>query len=441
MAATVVVGAQWGDEGKGKIVDFLAGGYDCVARYNGGNNAGHTVKLGAEEYKLHLVPSGILYPHVLNVVGNGVVVDPKALYGEISELRKRGVDVRQQKASEPGGLVISGKANLIFPWHTFLDGAQERGRGSGKIGTTNRGIGPAYAEKACRTEALRAGDALKPDFTDKVWKTFESKNEMIRCLYGSEISKTEVADYIGSSIKLSDFVGNTSELLNDFIKNRKNVLLEGAQGTLLDVDHGTFPYVTSSNATAGGACTGAGIGPTRIGDVMGVSKAYTTRVGEGAMPTELNDEIGARIRQVGNERGTTTGRDRRVGWLDTVILRYSNMVNFFEGLALTKIDVLGDLHEVKVCYAYEIDGTETNKFPDDDSALRRARPVYETFDGFEFSRDDWLTAKSEGRLPKSAESFVQFIEDETDVPVKIVSFGPDRNDTVDLRYPRPEKNL
>ena len=414
MTVTVVVGTQWGDEGKGKIVDMLAEDADIIARYGGGNNAGHTVVVGSETFKLHHIPSGVLYPDKLLVMGNGMVITPEVLVGEIEGLKEREIEI------DPHRLRISNHAHVIMPYHQAIDG------GGGKIGTTGRGIGPCYQDKAERTEAIRMGDFVKPGFRNRLWEVVEAKfpvlsfmgvvpeglsQEAYAALLYEQLSP--FAEFLGPYVD-----GHIPEFLDKPIKEDKKVLLEGAQGTLLDIDQGTYPYVTSSNPTAGGACTGLGIGPTRIDEVTGVAKAYTTRVGNGPFPTELTDELGEKIRIVGGEYGTTTGRPRRVGWLDIPILKYAAIINGLTQLALTKADVLNGINPVKVCVGYEVDGRRTDAFPIDD--LDRAKPIYEEIQG-------WRDAS---RIEGNFRRYIERIEGLTGVPVTIVSYGPDRRDTI-----------
>lgn len=371
----VVLGAQWGDEGKGKIVDLMSEDADIVVRYQGGANAGHTVSFDGKTYVLHLLPSGIFHENVVCVIGNGVVLDPLALIEEINIIKNAGVNIN-------GRLLISHNAHLIMPYHKLLDKLYEQGEE--KIGTTGKGIGPAYVDKYARV-GIKVIDLLNKDtLCKKIKKNIESKNEILEKIYHTEKLDVEkiLNDYLDFAEKISEYIADTAVYLNEAIKKGKKILLEGAQGALLDVDHGTYPYVTSSNPTAGGASTGSGIPPTKINGVIGVIKAYTTRVGEGPFPTELKNEIGNYLRERGGEYGATTGRPRRCGWLDVVSLKYSIMINGIEKLALTKLDVLDELDEIKICTAYKIDGKITEKFPTDPDTLSKVEPVYETFKGW-----------------------------------------------------------
>ncbi|RLE76550.1 MAG: adenylosuccinate synthase [Thermoprotei archaeon] len=430
MPSIVVVGTQWGDEGKGKIVDFLAKKADVVVRYNGGCNAGHTVLVKDRKFKFHLVPSGVLQGKI-GVIGNGTVIDPKVLVEEIEALKHEGIDLK---------LYISCKAHVTMPYHRIFDRGKEIKRGREKIGTTGRGIGPTYADKMKRTEAIRVSDFISEKFEEKLSRILELKiPELLE--YGIikdegelESYKREIMEeYSVYAEKLRGFVTDTSLLLNKFLDEGKTVLFEGAQGTLLDVDHGTYPYVTSSNATAGGACTGAGVGPRRINRVIGVAKAYTTRVGSGPFPTELTDEIGDFLRERGHEYGTTTGRPRRCGWLDVVILKYAKRINSLDELALTKLDVLSGLEKLKICVAYEIDGKIVKEFPASISELEKCKPVYIELDGWEeIERSEWreIARKDFEALPKNAKTYVQKIRELVDLPITIISVGPDREETI-----------
>ncbi|MEW6036515.1 MAG: adenylosuccinate synthase [Candidatus Micrarchaeota archaeon] len=417
MAATLILGLQWGDEGKGKIVDMLAGDYDYIVRFNGGDNAGHTVMKGNEEFKLHLVPSGVFYPEKYKVIGNGVVVNLATLVKEMEEAEGRGYHMKN--------LVLSSAAHIILPWHIAMDGALES---SGKIGTTRKGIGPAYSDKASRTLALRACDLLLDEaaLRKKIGAIAAHKNRIFPAIGLPSIDASAISDDVmAKAKKVRPHIADTQFLLAK-APSRK-ILLEGAQGSLLDIDHGTFPYVTSSNTTSGAACTGTGIPPQGIGRVIGIVKAYTTRVGEGPFPTELKDETGERIRKVGHEFGTTTGRPRRCGWLDLVILRYTCMLNGATELALTKLDVLCGLSGLKVCTAYEIDGRKTNEFPITPERLACARPVYETLPGWE---EDISGCRKRADLPPNARKYVAFLENALSVKAKIVSVGPKRDQTI-----------
>ena len=417
MAVTALVGAQWGDEGKGKIIDILAEKSDMVVRAQGGNNAGHTVVANGITYKLRLIPSGILYKNTVCVIGNGVVVDPAVILSEMADLTSKGIDVSRLK--------IDARAHVIFPYHIALDELGEKARGAGDIGTTKRGIGHCYMDKAERI-GIRMCDLINPEvFKQKLERNVKFKNEIITKIYGGEPVSFEkiLSDYNGYAAKLAPHVCDTSVLVYDAVKSGKNVLMEGAQGALLDIDVGTYPYVTSSHPISGGFCVGAGVGPTLIKDCIGIAKAYTTRVGKGPFPTELDDEIGERIRNVGAEFGTVTGRPRRCGWLDAVILRFAVRVNGLTGIALNKLDTLTGLEKLKVCVAYTKNGKTLKDFPSDISELEGCEPVYEEFDGW---TEDISAAKSIKDLPKNAVAYLRAIEKFVDCKIKMVGVGPDR---------------
>ncbi|MEM1186232.1 MAG: adenylosuccinate synthase [Planctomycetota bacterium] len=438
--ASAVVGLQWGDEGKGKVVDMLAADHDAVVRFNGGANAGHSVVVGGERFALHLVPSGILHPGTRSVIGNGVVLDPERLNEELEGLAARGVDT--------SGLVVSDRAHVVLPYHKAEDGLREEllkvglsgprvGAGTGQeIGTTRRGIGPAYADKVTRATGVRVGDLLRPDeLRRKIVIACTMKNALFRGLASTagmawepfDAAKiTERALELGA--KLQDRIVDTTYLLHDLMGEGKRVLFEGANATLLDVDHGTYPFVTSSNASVLGIGPGSGVPGHRVGRVLGVMKAYSTRVGEGPMPTQLDDEIGVRIRDRGREFGTTTGRPRRCGWLDLVAVRYSAMVNGATELAVMLLDVLGGFDELKVCTSYNSGGVGTDRFPPDSAVLRDAEPVYESVGGFEAGAAE--TARTWDELPEGARAYVERIESFVGVPVRVVSVGPDREQTI-----------
>jgi adenylosuccinate synthase len=413
MPATVIVGAQWGDEGKGKIVDLLAQSSDVVCRYQGGPNAGHTIVRDGETFKLHHVPSGILYGDKICVVGAGCVVDPELLVREIDELESRGISTT--------GLRISGNAHLIMPWHVAIDSASERRLGKLQIGTTKRGIGPAYADKAARL-GIRVQDLLDPKILrQKVETALAEKNRVLGRVYGVDPLDGEslAADLEKCAKRLRPYLADTSLLVDRALKEDRRVLLEGAQGTLLDLDHGTYPFVTSSNPVAGAAATGIGVGPTRIDSVVGVAKAYVTRVGEGPFPTEIGGADQVRVRELGEEYGTTTGRERRCGWLDLVALRFAVRVNGMTSLALTKLDVLSSFAEIPVCVRYRLpEGTETDEFPAHQSDFHHARPVYETLSG-------WCEPIEDG-LPEAARRYVDFVEAALDLEVSMIGTGADR---------------
>jgi len=422
--AKVVVGAQWGDEGKGKIVDLLAQESDVVCRYQGGPNAGHTVIVGGETFKFRLLPSGIISGK-LSVLGNGCVVDPEVLLGEMDDLEARGISTAP--------LRVSGNAHLIMPWHVALDGASEKRLGKLQIGTTRRGIGPAYADKAARI-GIRVQDLLDPKILrQKIATALAEKNVWLTRIY--EMEPFELEDVAGRyeafAKRLRPFVADTSLLVDQALRDGKRVLLEGAQGTLLDLDHGTYPFVTSSNPVAGAACTGIGIGPTRIDEVLGVAKAYVTRVGEGPFPSEMDEEVGGRVRELGGEYGTVTGRSRRPGWLDLVALRYAVRLNGITALALTKIDVLSTFDELEVCVGYRLpDGTETRDFPAHQSDFHHCEPVFETVPGWGETLDECATVAD---LPAAARSYVELVERELGVDVELVGTGAGREQVLARR--------
>ncbi len=423
MSAVVVVGAQWGDEGKGKVIDFLAEQANMVVRHQGGNNAGHTVVVNDQEFKLHLVPSGILYPDTLCVIANGVVIDPKVLLGELDYLTKRGVGVSRLK--------ISSKAHLVMPYHATLDALNEDRRGDQKIGTTLRGIGPAYMDKAARV-GIRVGDLLHPqEFRDRLRRVLEEKNHLLSSAYGAEPFDFDemYQTFLEYGRELAPYVADTSIIINQAIDRGERVLFEGAQGTMLDIDHGTYPFVTSSHPSAGGAAIGAGVGPTKIDRVYGVAKAYTTRVGDGPFPTELLDEVGHDIRERGHEYGTTTGRPRRVGWLDAVVLRHAVRINGLSGLAVTRLDVLDGVQTLKIATAYEYQGERLEEFPDSAWAFRDAAPIYETLAGWDEAIG--MVRKFED-LPHNAQRYLRRIEEVVGVPVVLVSVGRERSHTIPL---------
>ncbi|MFD5389438.1 adenylosuccinate synthase [Streptomyces sp. NPDC127074] len=423
MPALVLLGAQWGDEGKGKATDLLGGSVDYVVRYQGGNNAGHTVVVGDQKYALHLLPSGILSPGCTPVIGNGVVVDPAVLLSELSGLDERGVDTSK--------LLISGNAHLITPYHTTLDKVSERFLGKRKIGTTGRGIGPAYADKINRV-GIRVQDLFDESILrQKVEAALDYKNQVLAKLYNRRaIAIDQVVDeLLGYADPLRGYVADTTLLLNNAIDQGQVVLFEGGQGTLLDVDHGTYPFVTSSNPTAGGACTGAGVGPTKINRVIGILKAYTTRVGAGPFPTELLDEDGEKLRTIGGERGVTTGRDRRCGWFDAVIARYATRVNGLTDFFLTKLDVLTGWERIPVCVAYEIDGKRVEELPYSQTDFHHAKPIYETLPGWS---EDITQAKTFDELPKNAQKYVQTLEEMSGAPISAIGVGPGRDETIQI---------
>ncbi|MGD9571291.1 MAG: adenylosuccinate synthase [Thermoleophilia bacterium] len=423
MPATVVIGAQWGDEGKGKVVDLLAERSDVVARYQGGNNAGHTIVAGDQVYKLHLVPSGILYPGTLCVIGNGTVVDPGALCAEIDGLEARGVSLDT--------LRLSGNAHLIMPYHVMLDGAAEMRLGRFSIGTTRRGIGPCYEDKAARV-GIRAQDLLDPKIlVRKLEVALEAKNEILEKLYGMPRldPQSVAADLLDHAERLRPFIADTALIIDEALRGGKRVLFEGAQGTMLDIDHGTYPFVTSSNPTAGAACTGTGIGPTRIDRVLGVTKAYVTRVGEGPFPTELDDDDGRRMMERGNEFGTTTGRQRRCGWLDLVALRYAVRLSGVTQLALTKLDVLSGFDRVRVCRAYrDRDGERLTDFPYHQTVFHGCSAEYEDMPGWD---EDLSECRELTDLPPRAREYVDAIAAAVEVPITLIGTGQGRHQVID----------
>ncbi|GGO56410.1 adenylosuccinate synthetase [Streptomyces daqingensis] len=423
MPALVLLGAQWGDEGKGKATDLLGGSVDYVVRYQGGNNAGHTVVVGDQKYALHLLPSGILSPGCTPVIGNGVVVDPSVLLSELSGLEERGVDTSK--------LLLSGNAHLITPYHTEVDKVTERFLGKRKIGTTGRGIGPAYADKINRV-GIRVQDLFDESIlTQKVEAALDFKNQVLAKLYNRRAIRTEqiVEELLGYADALRGYVADTTLILNDAVDEGKVVLFEGGQGTLLDVDHGTYPFVTSSNPTAGGACTGAGVGPTKISRVIGILKAYTTRVGAGPFPTELLDADGEALRTIGGERGVTTGRDRRCGWFDAVIARYATRVNGLTDFFLTKLDVLTGWERIPVCVGYEVDGRRIDELPYSQSDFHHAKPVYEYLPGWS---EDITKVKTFDDLPKNAQGYVKALEEMSGAPVSAIGVGPGRDETIQI---------
>jgi adenylosuccinate synthase len=424
MTAIVLLGAQWGDEGKGKATDLLGDRVDYVVRYQGGNNAGHTVVIGDQKYALHLLPSGILSPNVIPVIGNGVVIDPAVLLKEISDLNERGINTSKLK--------ISTNAHLITPYHRTIDKVSERFLGKSKIGTTGRGIGPAYADKINRI-GIRVQDLFDPSILkQKIEAALHDKNQILVKVFNRKgITVDEVIDeYLGYAQVIKPYVTDTSLLLDQALKVGKVVLLEGSQGTLLDVDHGTYPFVTSSNPTAGGASTGSGIGPTKITRVIGILKAYTTRVGSGPFPTELFDEDGEALRKIGGEVGVTTGRNRRCGWFDAPIARYAVRVNGVTDFFLTKLDVLTGWEKIPVCVAYEIDGVRVEELPASQSDFHHAKPIYEYLPGW---KENISKAKTVADLPKNAQEYVKFLEKISGAPMSAIGVGPGRDETIVVR--------
>lgn len=421
MSTVVVIGAQWGDEGKGKVTDFLAEKADMVVRYMGGNNAGHTVVVDDREFKMHLIPSGILYPDKMCIIGSGVVIDPAVLIKELESLEKQGIST--------ANLRISQRAHVIFPYHQKLDQVEEERKGNNKIGTTCRGIGPAYTDKSARV-GIRVIDLLDAEeFPALLEANMKSKNQILTEVYGGQsLDYGEVLkNFKGYAEALRKYVCDTSILVNDAVQQGHNILFEGAQGTLLDLDHGTYPYVTSSHPTAAAACLGAGIGPTRIGRVIGVAKAYTTRVGEGPFPTELNDDTGAFIRKQGGEYGTTTGRPRRCGWFDGVVGRYAVRINGLDYLAITKLDVLSGLEQIRICTGYNYRGEVINEFPASLKVLNECVPVYEDFPGWS---EDITRARKLEDLPVQARRYLDRISEISGAPIALIGVGSRRSQTI-----------
>ncbi len=425
MPNIIVVGSQWGDEGKGKIVDFLSENADVVARYQGGHNAGHTVVINDEKFILHLIPSGILNKGKICLIGNGVVVDPAALIEEINELRKRGVEVAKN-------LSLSKNAHLIMPYHLSLDKEREKLRGTKCIGTTGRGIGPAYADKIART-GIRVVDLMQPQvFKEKLKANLFDINFLLENLY--KVPRFDVEDvyneYMGYAEKLSEYIADTDIIINRMISENKNVLFEGAQGALLDIDHGTYPYVTSSNPIAGGACIGLGVGPTKISKVLGVVKAYTTRVGSGPFPTEIKDALGDKLREKGGEYGATTGRPRRCGWLDMVILRHSARINGLTGTAITKLDILDGIDVIKICTSYRYKGKIYEEFPKEINIFEECEPVYEEVGGWSASTKG---IREFNKLPEAAKAYIKKIENMLGVEAQLISTGQRRDELIQLK--------
>ncbi|MCL4547574.1 MAG: adenylosuccinate synthase [Bacteroidetes bacterium] len=422
MSVTVVVGSQWGDEGKGKIVDILSERYNIVVRYQGGANAGHTVKIGEKQFILHLIPSGILRENVLCVIGNGVVIDPAALLAEIKQLEDSGINIK-------GRLFISQNAHLIMPYHKLLDSISESG--TSKIGTTGRGIGPCYIDKYAR-KGIRIVDLLdKKVLEEKIRTNIEEKNNLLKKVYNlKELAVEEIIkEYVEFDDAIDQYITDVPLFLNSALEDGKSILLEGAQGALLDVDHGTYPYVTSSNPTSGGASTGSGIPPTKITSVYGIVKAYTTRVGLGPFPTELTNTDGEQLRSVGAEFGATTGRPRRCGWYDAFLVNYSRMINGIERVAITKLDVLSHFEKIKVCVGYEINGKKLKSYPTSVNQIMQAVPVYETLSGW---NADLSNLTDYDQLPTEAKDYLQFISEQSGFEISIISVGPSRSQTIEL---------
>ena len=420
MTSVVVVGTQWGDEGKGKITDFLSQDAEVIARYQGGDNAGHTIVIDGKKFKLQLIPSGIFYPEKISVIGNGVVVNPKSLVKELAYLHEEGVST--------DSLRISDRAHVILPYHIKLDQLQEAAKGDNKIGTTNKGIGPAYMDKAARV-GIRIADLLDRDvFAERLRINLEEKNRQFTKLYDAEaLSFDDIfEEYYEYGQQIKQYVTDTSVILNDALDNGKRVLFEGAQGVMLDIDQGTYPFVTSSNPVAGGVTIGSGVGPSKIDKVVGVCKAYTSRVGDGPFPTELFDEVGDRIREVGHEYGTVTGRPRRVGWFDSVVMRHSRRVSGITNLSLNSIDVLSGLDTVKICVAYDLDGERIDHYPASLEQLKRCKPIYEELPGWS---EDITGVRHLDELPENARNYVRRIGELVGVRISTFSVGPDRDQT------------
>lgn len=420
MSSVVVVGTQWGDEGKGKITDFLSKNAEVIARYQGGDNAGHTIVIEGTKYKLHLIPSGIFYPEKISVIGNGVVVNPKSLVKELAYLHDAGITT--------DNLRISDRAHVILPYHIKLDQLQEDTKGDNKIGTTIKGIGPAYMDKAARV-GIRIADLLdKEIFAERLKTNLEQKNREFTKMYEVDpIAFDDIfEEYYDYGQQIKKYVTDTSVILNDALDAGKRVLFEGAQGVMLDIDQGTYPYVTSSNPVAGGVTIGSGVGPSKISKVVGVCKAYTSRVGDGPFPTELNDEIGHQIREVGHEYGTTTGRPRRVGWFDSVVMRHSRRVSGLTNLSLNSIDVLTGLDEVKICVAYDLDGERIDYYPASLETLQRCTPIYETLPGWS---EDITGVRHLDDLPETAKNYVRRVSELVGVKISTFSVGPGRDQT------------
>ncbi|MEM7581063.1 MAG: adenylosuccinate synthase [Mastigocoleus sp.] len=426
MANVIVIGAQWGDEGKGKITDLLSRSADVVVRYQGGVNAGHTIVVKGETFKLHLIPSGILYPDTQCIIGSGTVIDPQVLIAELDRLNEFSVST--------DNLFISETAHVTMPYHRLIDRASEQSRGNHKIGTTGRGIGPTYADKSERS-GIRILDLMdSQELCNQLEWVINNKNVILEKLYNLPPLEPQkvIEEYLGYAERLRPHVVDTSLKIYDAISKRRNILFEGAQGTLLDLDHGTYPFVTSSNPVAGGACVGAGLGPTAIDRVIGVAKAYTTRVGEGPFPTEEAGKVGEHLCTLGAEFGTTTGRKRRCGWFDAVIGRYAVRINGLDCLAITKLDVLDELKEIKVCVAYEIDGERCEHFPSNSRRFANCRPIYQTLPGWEQSTEE---CRSWEDLPKRAQEYLKFLAELMSVPIAIVSLGASRDQTIILEDP------
>ncbi len=428
MANVIVIGTQWGDEGKGKVVDLLSDKADCVVRFQGGNNAGHTLVVNNEKFIFHLIPSGILHPGKTCLIGNGVVIDPSVLIREMDLLLEYGLGVT------PENLIVSRYAHIIMPYHRILDAVREKRKGKTKIGTTGRGIGPCYEDKVGRN-GIRVHDLLDSrSFLEKLHTNLEEKNFVLHRFFGAEpLDPTPIAEeYLAYGERIAPFVGDVSEFLHKADQDGKNLLFEGAQGTHLDIDHGTYPFVTSSNTLAGNACCGAGIGPTRIHKVLGIVKAYTTRVGAGPFPTELLGDTGIRIREVGGEFGATTGRPRRCGWLDMVVVKASIRLNGLAGLAITKLDVLSGIPTLKIAKAYQLESGQRDTLPGESDALQVCRPEFEEFPGW---NENLSTVQRFDDLPANTRKYLAAVEEMAGVPIAMISVGPRRTETIILRHP------
>lgn len=421
MSGLVIVGTQWGDEGKGKMIDYLSKKADIVVRGQGGNNAGHTVVVGGKKYALHLIPSGILYDDTINIIGNGVVIDPKGLFEEIETLNKEGIKTE-------GKIFISERAHIVFPYHKIIDELSEKSRGKDDIGTTKKGIGPCYMDKIERS-GIRACDMLEESFPERLGHIIDIKNQIITKLYGGEpVDKQQIIEeYMEYGKRMAPYIKDTSVIIDEASKAGKKILFEGAQGSLLDVDLGTYPYVTSSHPISGGFMTGCGIGPQVINEVIGISKAYTTRVGKGPFVTEEDNETGDRIRTAGHEFGTTTGRPRRCGWFDGVVVRYASRISGVTGLSLMLLDVLTGFDTLKLCTAYKYGDEVIEHFPASLEKLGKCEPIYKELPGW---KEDITKCTSYDELPKEAKDYIAAIEEITGVPVKIISTGPDRSQTI-----------
>ena len=421
MSSLAILGSQWGDEGKGRIVDLLSSQVDMVVRFQGGNNAGHTVVRGEDVFKLHLIPSGILYPEVTCIIGDGVVLNPAVLIEELDNLKKKNINIENLK--------ISCKAHMVMPYHVVLDKAREHRLGKSKIGTTHKGIGPVYSDKASRS-GIRTQDLLDHKiFKAKLEEELSLKNAIIEKVYGMQpLDPEEIyEDYMLYAERIGKYIIDTAFLINEFLDQNKSVLFEGAQATMLDIDHGTYPYVTSSSTTAGGVCTGSGVGPGRLDEVLGIAKSYSTRVGSGPFPTEIEGGIGDLLREKGYEYGTTTGRPRRCGWFDAVVLKYSVMLNYLDSIALTKLDVLSGFEKIKICTAYKYKKEVYKNLPCHQTILHKCTPVYEEFEGW---TEDITDIKKYEDLPPAAKKYIESIEEIIKVPVSMVSVGPERNQII-----------